>query len=111
MLLTHAIAIAEARSYIAALDDNARTVRGSVGYDQALIYLDASLGDDLPATIEIRIEDPEVLHRLAVQAVTDLATHGLDPLHIELALAYIADARDTDTTGPSGSGVGPSESS
>lgn len=107
MLLTHAIAIAEARSYIAALDDNARTVLGSVGYDRALIYLDASLGDDLPATIGIRVEDPEVLYRLAIQAVSDLAAHGLDPLHIELTLAYIAEARDADTTGPSGTN-GPS---
>lgn len=110
MMLTDAIAIAEARSYLAALDDNAHTILGSVGYDRTLIYLDASLGDDIPATIEVRIEDSELLYRLAVQAITDLTAHGVDLLHIELILAYLADSRTLDTSGSASAG-GPRETS
>lgn len=109
MLLAHAIAIAEARSYIAALDDHAHTVLGAVCYDQALIYLDSTLGEDLPATIDIQIDSPDVLYGLAVQAVADLADYGVDPLHIELALAYLADAHLTDSPSPTSS-VDPGES-
>lgn len=92
MLLTHAIAIAEARSYIAALADHSHTMLGSIAYDRTLIALDAAYGDDVPATITVPVTDAATLYPLAQKAVTDLAEHGLDPLHIELTLAYVADA-------------------
>ena len=92
MLLAHAIAIAEARSYIAALADTAATVLGSIGYDRALIYLDSATDDQVPALTEVPLGDPAALYRLGQQSITDLATYGLDPLHIELTLAYLADA-------------------
>lgn len=102
MLLAHAIAIAEARSYIAALDDNAKTTLGAIAYDRALIYLDTTHGDHVPALDAVPIADPDLLYQLATQAVTDLATYDLDPLHVELTLAYLADAwaLDNDTTQP-----------
>ena len=40
MLLAHAVTLAEARSYIAALADEAATFDGSVEYEHALLYLD-----------------------------------------------------------------------
>lgn len=92
MLLAHAIVIAEARSYIAALADTATTAPGAVAYDRALIYLDSAYGDAVPALTDVPVGDPPTLYRLVQQAVTDLGTYGLDPLHIELAHAYLADA-------------------
>jgi hypothetical protein len=40
MLLAHAALLSEARSYIAALADNAKTLEASLAYDLALIELD-----------------------------------------------------------------------
>ena len=96
MLLSHAVAIAEARSYIAALADTATTVLSSVAYDRALIYFDSVHGDHVPALTDVPISDPPTLYRLAQHAVTDLGTYGLDPLHIELTHAYLADAWSLD---------------
>ena len=48
MLLAHAVTLAEARSYIAALADEAATFDGSVEYEHALLYLDLIHGDDVP---------------------------------------------------------------
>lgn len=100
MLLAHAIALAEARSYIAALDDHAHTPLGSIAYDRALICLDVAYGDETPDYTDIPLSDPTLLYELATKAVTDLATYGLDPLQIELTLAYLADAWavDNETT-------------
>ena len=92
MLLAHAIVIAEARSYIAALADAATTVHASVAYDRALIYLDSVHGDAVPALTDVPVGCSLTLYRLAQQTVTDLGTFGLDPLHIELTHAYLADA-------------------
>jgi hypothetical protein len=92
MLLAHSIAVAEACSYIAALDDNAATTLGSIAYDRTLIYLDTAHGDHVPALTAVPVDDPVVLYRLAKQAVEALGTYGLDPLHVELALAYLSDA-------------------
>lgn len=96
MLLAHAIAIAEARSYIAALDRHARTVLGSITYDRALIYLDAAHNDQVPPLTDVLVHDLALLHRLATRAVTDLGAHGLDPLHIELTLAQLDEAWAVD---------------
>lgn len=92
MLLAHATVIAEARSCIAALADTATTVLGSVAYDRALIYLDFVHGDQVPALTDVPVGAPPTLYRLAQQSVSDLGTYGLDPLHIELTHAYLADA-------------------
>lgn len=96
MLLAHAIAIAEARSYIAALADTAPTVLGSIAYDRALIYLDSAHGDQVPALTDIPLGGHATLYRLAQQAITDLRAYGLDELHIELTLAYLFDAWTLD---------------
>lgn len=103
MLLHHSIAIAEARSYIAALDDTATTTLGSITYDRALIYLDAAHGDQVPVLTPVPVDDPVVLYRLAEEAVTGLGAFGLDPLHVELTLAYLADAWALDN-GPAAPG-------
>ncbi|MEU4454780.1 hypothetical protein AB0F44_25845 [Nocardioides sp. NPDC023903] len=92
MLLAQAVAIAEARTYIAALADTATTVLSSVAYDRALIYLDSVHGDQVPALTGIPFGHPATLYQLAQQSVTDLGAYGLDSVHIELTLAYLVDA-------------------
>lgn len=99
MLLTHAVTLAEARSYLAALADTARTVEGSIAYERVLLQLDLVHGDqsppheDLPHTLS-----PDLLYRLAVKAIEELVRHGVDALQIELVLAALLDARETDTS-------------
>jgi hypothetical protein len=97
MLLTHAALLAEARSYIGALAENARTVEASCAYDLALIELDWIHGDDGPAIGATRpTADRDVLMALTTSAVERLTTYGVDALHTELLLASLEDARALD---------------
>lgn len=98
MLLTHAIALAEARSYLAALADQARTLPATVAYDDALLYFDAIHNDRVPALELLSRVNPAVLHELTEEALLDLVQFGFDPLHLELVLAMIHDASSRDTT-------------
>lgn len=97
MLLVHAALLSEARSYIAALADNAKTVEASSAYDLALIELDWIHGDDAPALdATIPTADRDILMALATSAVERLITYGVDALHTELLLASLEDARAQD---------------
>jgi hypothetical protein len=97
MLLTHAAPLAEARSYIAALADNARTVEASCAYDLALIELDWVHGDDAFALDATKPTlDRDVLMAFATAAVERLTTYGVDALHTELLLASLENARALD---------------
>ncbi len=97
MLLAHAATLAEARSYLAALADHARTVEASSAYERALIELDWVHGDDTPALDTAGItDDCDIVMALAVSAVQQLADYGVDALHIELVLASLADAHALD---------------
>ena len=58
MLLAHARALAEARSYLAALADTAGTFEASLEYDRVLLQLDAIHGDDTPALHDVPRADP-----------------------------------------------------
>jgi hypothetical protein len=97
MLLAHAALLSEARSYIAALADNAKTLEASLAYDLALIELDLVHGDDafaLDATSPT--VDRDVLMALATSAVERLTTYGVHALHGELLLASLEGARALD---------------
>ena len=97
MLLTHAATLAEARSYLAALADHARTVEASSAYERTLIELDWVHGDDTPALDTAGItDDRDIVMGLAVSAVQRLADYGVDALHIELVLASLTDAHALD---------------
>jgi hypothetical protein len=97
MLLTHAALLAEARSYIAALADNAQTAEASSAYDLALIELDSVHGDSAFALDATKpTVDRDVLMAFATSAVEQLTTYGVDPLHTELLLASLEDARTLD---------------
>lgn len=105
MLLAHAVTLAEARSYIAALADEAATFDGSVEYEHALLYLDLIHGDDVPALDTHGLtDDRAILHAIAVSAVKELADHGVDKLQVELLLEMLDVARDRDNPGSEFSG-------
>ncbi len=94
MLLTHAIALAEARTYLAALADAAENDAASAAYEQTLDYLDAIHGADVAALDPHGlIDDQTALHAIAESAIEDLADHGVDALQVELVLAMLEDAR------------------
>jgi hypothetical protein len=96
MLLAHALALAEARSCIAALADRAHTVDGSVEYDRVLLHLDALYGGDIPALGEVAVDDPSVLYDAAENWLVELVGHGVDSLQVELLLAMLEGARAAD---------------
>lgn len=97
MLLAHAALLSEARSSIAALADNARTVEASSAYDLALIELDWIHGDSAFALDATKpMVDRDVLMALATSAVERLTTYGVDRLRTELMLASLEDARTLD---------------
>ena len=99
MLLTHAIALAEARTYLAALANAARTPDEAPAYERALNYLDAIHGNDVPALDPHGlIDDRQALHALAESAIDELTRHGVDALQVELLLAMLEEAHAGDTT-------------
>jgi hypothetical protein len=97
MLLSHAITLAEARSYVAALADTARTFEGSVEYERVLLQLDWIHGDDVPGLDTSGLTgDRDVLFTVAETAIEELIDFGSDALQIELVLAMLIAARALD---------------
>ena len=99
MLLSHAVTLAEARSYVAALADNARTFDASVEYEHVLLELDTIHGGEVPPLTEVLTEGlttRDVLYTVAEAAIEELVEHGVDGLQVELVLARLEDARALD---------------
>ena len=96
MLLSHAVTLAEARSYVAALADNARTCDASVEYEHVLLELDAIHGGEVPPITEVLTDKRDVLYTVAEAAIEELVEHGVDGLRVELLLARLEDARALD---------------
>lgn len=97
MLLAHAVLLSEARSYIAALAENAKTLEASLAYDLALIELDLVHSDGAFALDAMSpTVDRDVLMAFATSAVERLTTYGVDALHSELLLASLEGARALD---------------
>jgi hypothetical protein len=97
MLFAHAVALVEARSNIAALADLAGTLESSSAYERALVELDRLHSDDVPAIDALAVtEDRDTLLSAATTAVQRLADFGVDPLHVELLLSALAEARACD---------------
>src|SRR5690606_33574868 len=85
MLLPHAQTLAQARSYVAALADQALTLEASSSYERVLLELDRVHGDDCPALdTEDLSDDRDILLAVASNAVEELENYGVDPLSVEL---------------------------
>ena len=96
MLISHAVTLAEARSYVAALADRAQTDEASVEYERVLLQLDWIHGDYVPGISEVRGSETDVLYAIAEQAIEDLVGHGIDALQVELVLDMLDVARTKD---------------
>lgn len=95
MLVAHALTLAEARSYVAALADLAQTFDASVEYERVLLQLDFIHGGDTPALDTAGlIDDRGFLFDVALSSIEKLVDHGVDRLQIELALDMLGVARD-----------------
>lgn len=99
MLLPHAQTLAQARSYLAALADQASTIDASSAYERVLIELDRIHADECPsADTEGLTEDRAVLLAVATSALEELEQYGIDSLTIELVIATLDDAYALDGT-------------
>ncbi|GAB3662645.1 hypothetical protein GCM10027596_24570 [Nocardioides korecus] len=96
MLISHAVTLAEARSYVAALADNAHTFDASVEYEHVLLELDTIHGGEVPPLTEVLTDERDVLYTVAEAAIEELVEHGVDGLQVELVLARLEDARALD---------------
>ena len=96
MLLAHAVTLAEARSYVAALADAALTTDASIEYDRVLLQIDFIHGDYIPGISRVPVTDRDVLFEVAESAIEDLARHGIDSLTVELVLDMLWAARELD---------------
>ena len=96
MLLAHALTLAQARSYLAALADRARSIEASSNYEHVLIELDRLHSDQGPALDTRATYEPARLYSAAVAAVQELPAHGVDNLQVELLLAMLEDAHAQD---------------
>ncbi len=99
MLYAHATALTDARSYLAALADQASSTEASSAYEHALLELDWIHGDDVPALDTVGLtSDRDRLTAAATAVVEKLADYGVDQLRIELVLAALEDARALDVS-------------
>jgi hypothetical protein len=99
MLLPHALTLAQARSYVAALADQAITIDASSAYEHVLLEIDRLHDDECPAIDSTGIpEERQILLAVASDAIEDLQTYGIDALSIELVLAMLDEASALDGT-------------
>lgn len=99
VLLPHALTLGQARSYIAALADQADSIDASSAYEHVLIELDRMHGDESPVLDTAGIcEDRAILLAVASSAIEELEQYGVDPLTVELVLAMLDDAHGLDGT-------------
>lgn len=99
MLLPHALTLAQARSFVAALADQASTIDASSAYEHVLLEIDRLHGDECPAIDGAGIPDERaILRAVACDAIEDLQTYGIDALSIELVLAMLDEASALDGT-------------
>lgn len=96
--LRYAIALAEARSYLAALADTS-PVEQSIAYEHLLLELDAMNGGRVPATFSIAGSLLELNRRLEAR-LEDLGDLGGDTLSIELILTQLDEIRSAEQGPP-----------
>ena len=96
MLLTHAVVLAEARSYLAALADRARSFDASMEYERVLLQLDSIHGGLVPPTTGVPTTDPTILYEIASDAIESLAKYDVDKVDLEICLAMLEAARSIE---------------
>lgn len=92
MLLNHAVALAECRSYLATLADTAPSVEASLEYEDVLLQLDGLHSSHLPPVTPVPTENRPVLYTVALETLGRLQEHGLDPFDLALCQCMLATA-------------------
>lgn len=97
MLLPHAHTLAQARTFLSALADEASNDDASSGYENVLIELDRLHRDESPDVyLETVTQDRDIQYDTAVAAIEALKEHGVDPLSVELLLWKLENAYAQD---------------
>ena len=96
MLLSHAVLLAEARSYLAALADTARSFDAALEYERALLQLDWLHGGTIPPITVVPTQDRNVLYSVARSAIAHLENHAVDQLELAICLSMLTVAWDLD---------------
>jgi hypothetical protein len=97
MQLRHARTLAQARTYVAALADEASNDDASSAYEHVLIELDRLHSDQSPDVyLDALTQDRAIQFDLATAAIEDLKQHGVDPLSVELVLWMLQEAYPQD---------------
>lgn len=96
MLLSHAVLLAEARSYVGALADSAHSFDAAMEYERVLLQLDWLHGGTVPPITVVPTRDRDVLIGVARAAIANLEEHAVDRLDLELALSMLDAAWDLD---------------
>ena len=90
MDLEHALTLAQARSFVAALADAAVEDDASAAFERVLIELDWLHADESPGLDTDGLsDDRDVLYLGAATAIESLAHFGLDALDLELLLVRL----------------------
>jgi hypothetical protein len=92
MLLNHAVALAECRSYLAALADTAPSGEASLEYQDVLLQLDGLNSGHLPPVTPVPTENRKVLYTVALKSLGRLEEHGMDPFDLALCQCMLATA-------------------
>ena len=92
MMLIHAVALAECRSYLAALADTASSLEASLEYQDVLLQLDGLHPGLLPPVTPVPTVNRAVLYAVALETLGRLNEHGLDPFDLALCQCMLATA-------------------
>lgn len=96
MLLSHAVLLAEARSYVAGLADTATSFVAALEFERVLLQLDWLHGGAIPPITVVPTGDRDVLFNVARSAITNLEEHAVDRLGLALCLSMLEAACDAD---------------
>lgn len=99
MHLRHAHTLAQARTCLAALADEASNDDAASAYEHLLIDLDRIHCDEMPDVyLDALTQDRAIQFDIATAAIEELKVHGVDPLDVELLLWQLAEAYNQDCT-------------
>ena len=96
MLLSHAVLLAEARSYLAGLADSATSFDTALDYERVLLQLDWIHDGTIPPITVVPSGNRHVLYGVARAAINNLEVHAVDPLDLAICLSMLEAAWDAD---------------
>lgn len=92
MLLNHAVALAECRSYIAALADTALTEDSLLDYHGVLLELDWLHEGPIPPVTPVPTANRQVIYQVAQETLGRLEEHGLDRFSLAMCQCMLSTA-------------------